>query len=80
MPKLPENCPIRGNKMEKGYVNSGSEGIFWTKEKHTQRVPLDVETLIGHRFLGFSIANVEANRCPNCKLVLFSYGEEKKNE
>jgi len=73
---LPENCPICDQKMEKGYVNSGSAGIFWTKKKHKGRLPLDAETLVGSRIFSFSGGIAEAYRCPNCRIVLFSYEKE----
>ena len=73
MPSLPENCSICGKKMEKGYV-TGDTGIFWSKEK--KKISLwGAEVLVGGR-VKMTFANAEAYRCPNCKIVLFSY--EKK--
>ena len=80
MVELLEKCPVCGNRMEKGYVNSGSAGIFWTKEKHKWRVPFNVDVLVGRRNFSWFMASVEAFRCPNDKIVIFSYEKESKSE
>lgn len=72
---LPENCPICGRKMEKGNVTCPASAINWSSERKSW-TQSDTEILARGRFkLGF--ANAEAYRCPNCKIVLFSYEKEK---
>ena len=44
MSKLPEDCPICGEKMDKGYVYHGG-GIYWTEKK--QRWFPEVERIAG---------------------------------
>jgi len=91
MPKLPENCPICGEKMEKGYVVCPESGVLWSKEKEwlalksrkAMRIK-DAEIIVGRRFRAIwnvnDMSQSEAYKCPNCKIVLFSYGEEKEKE
>jgi len=76
--KVPENCPVCGEKMEKGYIVWGSNSIRWSKKK--RRMVLGAEPLITRPIPLYSAQNAEAYRCPNCTIVLFSYGEEKKEE
>ncbi len=95
MSKLPEICPICGEKMEKGYVFltglsvRQKNSLNWSKEKPTIKHkilwshPKDYSKLL-HYDADFSSLEKnclsEAQRCPNCKVVLFGYGEEKQIE
>jgi len=79
--KLPENCPVCEEKMEKGYV-SASPGIYWSKRKTAfKRIFKGQrwEALLKGRFaMWIAPVNAEAYRCPNCKIVIFTY-DEKQN-
>lgn len=74
MTKLPENCPVCGEKMEKEYVMAIGKGVLvrWRNS----------EVHRGIEKLGSGWASVDLGgvRCPNCKIVLFGYGEEQKKE
>ncbi|MCP8317640.1 MAG: hypothetical protein H3Z51_12400 [archaeon] len=76
MSKIPENCPICGEKTEKGYMICSAAHIGWNKKKKKW-----YSTMRGAEIIvwgnAFSFTNVEAHRCPKCKIVLFSYGEKK---
>jgi len=68
-------CPKCGAAMEEGYVFSTGHVICWTKYKSGYLKKYD--TLLR----GFLKApKTEAYRCQNCKIVLFSYEEDKKKE
>jgi len=89
--KLPENCPVCGEKMEKGYVVSPASAIHWSNEekwlalksKNSWRIK-DSEIIVGSGFHVIwnvnDMSQSKGYRCPNCKIVLFSYGEEKQKE
>jgi len=70
---LPENCPICGRKMEKGYVTAFSSPIFWGKEK-TRWSTWSAEVIAGSRVQMVN-PNAEGYMCRSCKIVLF-YGEK----
>ena len=78
--KLPDNCPVCEEKMEKGYV-SASPGIYWSKRKITFKrffKGLRWEALLKVPLAGWIMSvNAEGYRCPNCKIVIFSYDEER---
>ncbi len=62
--------------MEKGYV-SATPNVYWSEEKVTWRFwRARWEALLGGHFYGMR-ANAEAYRCPNCKIVIFSYDEDR---
>ena len=75
--KLPKDCPVCGAKMEKGYV-SASPDVYWSEKRVTWRFwRTRWEPLLGGRFAKWiQPVNAEAYRCPNCKVVLFSYDEK----
>jgi hypothetical protein len=66
--------------MEKGYV-SASPGIYWSRRKITfTRLfkGLRWEPLLKVSFAGWiTSVNAEGYRCPNCKVVIFSYEEKR---
>jgi len=63
--------------MEKGDMVWGSSDIRWSKENKKWTVR-GAEPLIGTPPVTFyPIHNHEAYRCPDCKIVVFSYGKEK---
>jgi len=64
--KLPENCPICGMKMERGYVTTGMQ-IWWSKEKTGSLARATDEVVAGSVWSGTC---QEAYRCLNCKIVL----------
>ena len=73
--KIPENCPVCGDKMEKGYV-SATPDVYWSKKKVTLKFwRTRWEALLRGHFYG-TMVNAEAYRCPNCKIVTFSYDED----
>ncbi len=74
MSKLPENCPICGKRMEKGYIYHGA-GIYWTDKK--QRWLPQVERIQGVRFVG-AAHFLEGYRCIDCKIVLFDYAKSRE--
>jgi predicted RNA-binding Zn-ribbon protein involved in translation (DUF1610 family) len=74
--KLPENCPACGEKMVKGYISTGQQ-IGWSNKKPGPVVLRGEEIIVGSLWSG---TRAEAFRCPNCKIVLFSYGEETEKE
>lgn len=80
--ELPEKCPICGAKMERGTLRShssaGSTAVYWgpfdwgywsSKGKKTER--------IGY---GFVKVDLKGFRCAKCKVLVLSYGEDKKKE
>ena len=69
--ELLENCPICHDKMVKGYVQTLSSAIFWSKRKEKLRVHLDAEAIAGSR-ANILVANVDAVRCLECNIVVFS--------
>lgn len=71
-----ENCPRCGKKMERGYITA-AQLIYWSKEKTSRWIRAGDEHLVGSRWSGTCS---EAYRCPNCKIVLFSYGKETGKE
>ena len=74
--KLPKNCPACGNKMEKGYV-SATPDVYWSKNKVTMKFwRAHWQALLKGHFYGIMV-NAEAYRCPNCKIVIFSYDENR---
>jgi len=68
--KLPENCPVCGNRMEKGYLYLSGPGIYWGRKK---RVFPKLGLIAGKRWDWFGSV-IEAHMCTSCRLVLF-YGE-----
>jgi hypothetical protein len=72
--KLPENCPICGEKNDEGYIAT-RHGIWWIKDEPKIFHPRGFERLTEGLL---SSASVEAYRCPTCQIVLFSYGREAK--
>ena len=62
------NCPECGGAMEKGFIISNA--VRWSDKKHTQWA-LGQEVIIPVNLAALS--NVEAFRCPKCRLVLFHY-------
>jgi len=74
--KLPDNCPVCGNKLERGYV-SASPDIYWSEEKI--KFLGHWEALLGGHFgKWIMMVNAEASRCPDCKIVLFAYKKEQR--
>jgi len=63
-------CPECGSDMEKGYVITTSS-LWWDAVVHAWGHG-------GERLTSFSMLgqNVEAYRCPKCKIVFFKYGQE----
>ena len=77
--KLPENCPVCGAEMEKGYlVAGGGASVFWRKDKlkHLWNIRDNSVIILGNSVVNWSIPQGEGYRCTNCKLVLFSYEKE----
>ena len=76
MTKLPENCPICGKKMEKGYLRTG--GAIYGGQIVKWRTP-EMSRYRGVVKLGSGLISVDLGgvRCKNCKIVLFGYGEEE---
>ena len=62
------NCPECGGAMEKGFIISNA--VRWSDKKHAQWA-LGQEAIIPVNLAALS--NVEAYRCPKCRLVLFHY-------
>ena len=73
MDKRNINCPFCGNEMEFGYVQSG-DPITWRKTPAAfggfAWLTGEVLTLDNSAYSG---SLIEANRCKNCKIVMFSY-------
>ena len=67
---LSEDCPACGRKMEKGYIFTGMR-IWWNKEKPGLLTHEKEEALVESIWSG---TRIEAYRCPDCKIVVFSYG------
>jgi Zn-finger nucleic acid-binding protein len=61
-------CPKCDTEMENGYIITNA--IRWSKKKHTQ-VAFGQEVIVPWHITALS--NVEAFRCPQCRLVLFHY-------
>jgi ssDNA-binding Zn-finger/Zn-ribbon topoisomerase 1 len=61
-------CPECGEAMEKGFIISNA--IRWSNKKHTQWA-LGQEVIVPWHLT--ALTNVEASRCPKCRLVLFHY-------
>jgi hypothetical protein len=66
-------CPNCGGEMEKGYIQNGSTGFFWSEDKHSWRLYTDVEDLVGGRRADWRLANAKACRCKKCRKVIFEY-------
>lgn len=66
--------------MERGYV-SASPGIYWSKRKIAFKrffKGLRWETLLKVPLAGWIMSvNAEGCRCPNCKIVIFSYDDKQ---
>jgi hypothetical protein len=72
--KLPENCPICGSKLEKGYVfNPYASSLAWSKEKKRTAA----ERIVGENITWFGY-NFVASRCPYCMMIFLPYGERAK--
>lgn len=73
-------CPSCGAGMELGYVNAPMAGIEWFTNPHTKFVfsrdaePLQTDWLGLFPFRIFK-QSLRAERCLNCWLVVFWYGE-----
>jgi hypothetical protein len=64
-----KKCPECSREMEKGYIIS--EAIRWSNEKH-ELWACGQEFVVPWQF--WTLPNVKAYRCTNCRLVLFNYG------
>ena len=74
--KLPENCPVCGEKIEKGYV-SATPDVHWSEKRVTWRFwRARWEALLGGHFYGMML-NAKAYRNPNCKIAILSHDEER---
>ena len=76
MPKLPEKCPICGERVEKGIVRAEGSGgtiVRWFKTS-------EISNLRGGERLkfGFLKADFDGVRCTSCKTVVLSYSQEMK--
>lgn len=64
-------CPSCGSPLEKGFLNTNRE-VFWDTKIHKRIFGrAGGEVVIPP---SWSVQNVEADRCPKCKLILFKYG------
>jgi hypothetical protein len=77
---LPDKCPICGSKMEKGFLVSRTS--YWSTKPRKNilaygpwHVFSEEAEVIAKEQLS-SLANVEAHRCKNCKLVIFRYDKQ----
>lgn len=59
-------------------MTCGASALNWTKEKQKIGPIIFKEVLVGERIFAREPPNAEACRCPKCKIVIFSYGEEKE--
>jgi len=78
MVELPEICPICGGKTEQGVLRAAGSGgprVVWRKPDSSRWFG-GGETL-KRSFLGTDFRGV---RCPRCKIVIFSYGEDEGKE
>jgi len=71
-----ENCPLCGAKMKKGYIST-AQRVGWSNKKPSPVVLRGEEILVGSYWSGTC---VEAYRCPDCKIVLFSYEKKMKKQ
>lgn len=71
-------CPVCGNEMEKGYLQSGQR-MSWVKKKHkVSLLPQAGEVSLGNNILG-GLA-FEAHICKACKKVTLDYGNSNYEE
>ena len=75
MSQMLEYCPICKAKMELGYISAVSS-IGWSEEK-PDPLFLRSEDLVGRT--GSCTIEV-ASRCPDCKIVIFSFGTKVERE
>jgi Zn-finger nucleic acid-binding protein len=70
-----KKCPECGGEMEKGFVNTSS-WVFWDTKEHKRGIfgRPGGEVIIPLSL--FTVRNVEADRCPKCRLILFKYGKK----
>ncbi len=74
---LPENCPICGQKMEKGTLRAKGRGVgIWWGPPNWGRRGRGGEPLWG----GLVKADLVGARCANCKVLLLRYGETETKE
>ena len=74
MSRLPEKCPVCGEKIEKGILRAEGGGVGILR----WRTP-EMSSLNGGERLAFNILAVDvgAVRCRNCKIVIFSHDGKK---
>jgi hypothetical protein len=83
-PKV-KTCPECGGSFEEGYIQAPSVGILWTDDPNAKWMPVfssKVEKL-QEDWLGFpklTKDKLPAQRCRECKLVIFRYsaGDRKR--
>ena len=64
-------CPVCGNEMEKGYIQTG-ERMSWVRQKHKVSLfPKDGEVMLGNNV--FSGLAFEAFICKSCKKIVLDY-------
>ena len=71
-------CPSCGENMEKGYVIGSGGAIFWS-EKPRKWTTFGFERLVVASPV-ISQVIVEGYRCSKCKIILFGYEKEEKDQ
>jgi hypothetical protein len=75
--KLPEKCPVCEKEMEIGILRADGTSplIRWFKAS-------EVINWMGGERLKWGLFSADFNgvRCKDCKIILFSYGEERQKE
>ena len=64
-----KKCPECCGEMEQGFIHA-PRGIYWDTEEHKWHI-FTSETLIS--MWQSTMPRVQAQRCKQCKLVIFSY-------
>ena len=67
-------CPICGNDMERGFIQTEGRVMLWTKEPHTLTLfTRDDEVEIIHEQNPFCMPSLPAEICKKCKKVVLDY-------
>lgn len=68
-----EDCPECGSAAESGHVAATGPRIFWSASRGFARAMGHGGETLDHVRPYWRAAEVEARRCPGCRLIWFTY-------